>query len=65
VLLSRHRLGCLIVGRAGVADLLALHAPSAERVLGLDDDPEYDGWRAHLALLDGLSHAAAVRTRIR
>jgi hypothetical protein len=62
VLLSRHRLGCLVVGRAGVADLLAVHAPAAERVLGLDDDPEYDGWQAHLAVLDRLGGTAAIRT---
>jgi hypothetical protein len=62
VLLSRHRLGCLIVGRAGVADLLAVHAPTAERILGLDDDPEYDGWQAHLTVLDRLGGAAAIRT---
>jgi hypothetical protein len=62
VLLSRHRIGCLIVGRAGVADLLAVHAPAAERILGLDDDPEYDGWQAHLAVLDRLGGAAAIRT---
>jgi AAA domain-containing protein len=62
VLLSRHRLGCLIVGRAGVADLLAVHAPAAERILGLDDDPEYDGWQAHLAVLDRLARTGAIRT---
>jgi hypothetical protein len=62
VLLSRHRIGCLMVGRAGVADLLAVHAPAAERILGLDDDPEYDGWQAHLAVLDRLGGAAAIRT---
>ena len=32
-------------------------APARDRALGIDDDPEYQGWRAHLTLLAALSRA--------
>jgi len=54
VMLSRHRAGCVVVGRAGMGRLLREYAPSGERPLGVDEDPEFEGWRAHLALLDRL-----------
>jgi hypothetical protein len=58
VLASRHRLGCLIVGRAGTTEMLQRHGPTTERVLGIDDDPEHDGWEAQVAFLDGLERLA-------
>ena len=63
VLLSRHRVGCVVVGRAGARDLLAAHAPSSERILGLDEDPEHEGWFANLEVLDRLSHESVLVRR--
>jgi hypothetical protein len=57
VLMSRHRLGCVVVGRAGAHDLLAHHAPSSERILGLSEDREHEGWLAHLTVLERLLQA--------
>lgn len=51
VMLSRHRVACFVFARAGIEDMLLRHAPSGDRVLGLDADPEFEGWRAHLAVL--------------
>ena len=50
VLLSRHRHACIVVGRAGIADLLDAH-PHAEPVrLGVAVKFP-DGWAAHQAVL--------------
>ena len=50
VLLSRHRHACIVVGRAGIADLLDTH-PHAEPVrLGVPVKFP-DGWAAHQAVL--------------
>ena len=50
VLLSRHRHACVVVGRAGIADLLDAH-PHAEPVrLGVPVKFP-DGWAAHQAVL--------------
>jgi hypothetical protein len=57
VMLSRHRIGCWIFGRQGIAEQLTRFAPAGNRALGIDDDPEYKGWRAHLTLLAALSKA--------
>jgi len=54
VLASRHRVGCLIVGRAGTAEMLERHGPTTERILGIDQHPEHDGWEAQSAFLEGL-----------
>jgi len=51
VMLSRHRVACFIVMRARIPELLERHAPQGDRALDIDDDPEYDGWRAHGTLL--------------
>ncbi len=48
VALSRHRVACFVVARAGIEDLLLRFPPSGDRVLGSDDDREYDGWRAQV-----------------
>ncbi len=60
VMLSRHRIGCWIFGRQGVADQLTRFEPAGNRALGIDDDPEYRGWRAHLTLMASLARAGRV-----
>ena len=57
VMLSRHRIGCWIFGRQGITEQLTRFAPVGDRALGIDEDPEYRGWRAHLTLLAALSKA--------
>jgi AAA domain len=57
VMLSRHRIGCWIFARQGITEQLTRFAPAGDRALGIDDDPEYQGWRAHLTLLSALSIA--------
>ncbi|SCF34336.1 Part of AAA domain-containing protein [Micromonospora viridifaciens] len=57
VLASRHRHGCVVVARAGIAELLDAH-PSTERV-HLDVPVKFpDGWAANQAML---THLAARR----
>lgn len=60
VMLSRHRIGCWVFGRHGITDQLTRFAPAGDRALGIDDDPEYKGWRSHLTLLAALSRANRV-----
>jgi len=50
VMASRHRVVCFLVSRAGIEDLLLRYAPSGDRVLGLDEDAEFNGWHAHLTV---------------
>ena len=57
VMLSRHRIGCWIFGRQGITEQLTRFAPAGDRALGIDDDLEYRGWRAHLTLLVAMSQA--------
>jgi hypothetical protein len=57
VMLSRHRIGCWIFGRQGIAGQLMRFSPAGDRALGIDEDREYQGWRAHLTLLAALSRA--------
>lgn len=54
VMLSRHRIGCVVVGRAGIARRLNEEVPIGERVLGQEADPVYEGWRAQRRILAGL-----------
>ncbi len=51
VMMSRHRVACWLVGRAGISDRLLRYAPSGDRTLGIDEDAEFEGWRAHLSIL--------------
>jgi hypothetical protein len=53
-MLSRHRVAAFLVARAGIEDLLRRYAPSGDRVLGIPGDPEFEGWRAHLSVLERL-----------
>jgi hypothetical protein len=54
VMLSRHQVAGFIFTRGGVAEMLERYVPSGDRVLGVEDDQEYEGWRAHVALLGDL-----------
>jgi hypothetical protein len=54
VMMSRHRVACFMFARAGIADLLHRHAPTGDRVLGSDRDEEFEGWRSHRSILEGL-----------
>lgn len=59
VLASRHRHACIVVARAGIADLLDAH-PSTEPV-HLNVNAKFpDGWEAHQELL---THLTNVRVR--
>jgi hypothetical protein len=60
VMMSRHRVACWLVGRAGIENRLMRYAASGDRVLGIPDDFEYDGWRAHLQIIQSLSRERRV-----
>lgn len=60
VMLSRHRIGCWVFGRQGIGQQLMRFAPAGDRALGVDDDPEFRGWRAHLTFMAALSRANRV-----
>lgn len=60
VMLSRHRIGCWIFGRQGIGQQLVRFSPAGNRALGIDDDPEYRGWRAHLTLMAALTQAGRI-----
>lgn len=60
VMLTRHRVASLIVTRGGVEELLLRYAPTGDRVLGLGEDEEFEGWRAHLATLQHLRRRGRV-----
>ena len=59
-MLSRHRIACFVVSRAGVEDMLLRYAPSGDRILGLDRDEEFEGWRAHLSAVQALRREGRV-----
>ncbi len=54
VLTTRHRHGCVVVGRAGDRDLLEGIPPTGEAWLGRDDEPILDGWEAHRRFYESL-----------
>lgn len=60
VMLSRHRIGCWVFGRQGIGQQLMRFSPAGDRALGIDEDPEYRGWQAHLTLMVALSRAGRV-----
>lgn len=60
VMLSRHRIGCWIFARQGISQQLVRFSPVGNRALGIDDDPEYRGWRAHLTLMASLGQSGRV-----
>jgi superfamily I DNA and/or RNA helicase len=55
VMMSRHRIACSLVGRAGISERLLRYAPSGDGSLGIDEDAEFEGWRAHLSILRKLA----------
>lgn len=55
VLLSRHRQACIVVGRAGIADVLDAHPESAPVWLGTNIAIP-DGWEANQVVLEQLRH---------
>jgi hypothetical protein len=59
VLTTRHRHACVVVGRAGAAQLLEDHAPPSAYELGVTRQVEFDGWEAHARLLDHLETVKA------
>ena len=60
VMLSRHRIGCWVFGRQGMADQLGRFMPTGDRSLGIDHDVEFQGWRAHLTLLSALARSGRI-----
>jgi hypothetical protein len=60
VMLSRHRIGCWVFGRQGISQQLVRFSPTGNRALGIDDDPEYRGWKAHLTLMAALAKAGRI-----
>jgi hypothetical protein len=53
VMLSRHRHGCIVVGRAGTADILLEHPDNTDLVIG-EPEPQVDGVTAHHQVLEHL-----------
>jgi superfamily I DNA and/or RNA helicase len=60
VMLSRHRIACWVFGRQGIGQQLMRFAPAGDRALGIDDDAEYRGWRAHVSVIAALAQAQRV-----
>jgi hypothetical protein len=61
-MLTRHRHACIVVGRAGDADLLASAPQPSDAWLGQDGSPEIDGWFSHKITFDQLAqHAVDLR----
>ncbi len=54
VLLTRHRHGCIVIGRAGDRALLDGLPPSTPAYFGWDPDPVLDGWEAHQTVFERL-----------
>jgi hypothetical protein len=54
VMLTRHRVACFVFARAGIEEQLSRHAPSGDRVLGIDEDPEFEGWKSNLLVARAL-----------
>jgi hypothetical protein len=57
VMLSRHNTACFVVSRGGLDDMLRRYAPIGNRALGIDEDEEYRGWKAHVVLTEQLARA--------
>lgn len=53
VMVSRHRLGCIVVARAGIRDQLESHPASEPTWVG-EAPPAIDGWEANLSVIDAL-----------
>ena len=42
------------MARQGIEALLRRYVPRGDRVLGIDEDGEFEGWHTHLTLLQAL-----------
>lgn len=61
VMLTRHRHGCIVVGRAGDREHVRYQPPTTPAYLGWDPDPVLDGWDAHRVVFEALEpHVVAV-----
>jgi hypothetical protein len=58
VMLTRHRHGCIVVGRASDPELVNELPPTSDVWLGHDPDPVLDGWFAHSLVFDRLEPVA-------
>jgi hypothetical protein len=54
VMLSRHRVACVVVYRDGITETLQKYVPAGDRVLGIAGDAEFEGWRAHSRIMGEL-----------
>jgi hypothetical protein len=54
VMLTRHRVACLVFWRSGIRDVLGSVTVGGDRPLGQTEDREHSGRRAHRRLLDSL-----------
>jgi len=54
VMLSRHRIACFVVARAGIKERLAQLSPTVSRVLNQESSPEHQGRWTHKNLLEYL-----------
>ena len=62
VMLSRHRVACFVLAREEILGMLERYAPSGDRVLGINRNAEYEGWRAHVTIQAQLQARGAVVT---
>ena len=51
VMLSRHRVGCFVFARGGLAGMLERNLPASDRILGIEEDPVFEGWEAQVRVL--------------
>ncbi len=58
VMLTRHRHGCIVVGRRSDPDLVDELPPAGETWIGHDSDPVLDGWMAHSLVFASLGNFA-------
>lgn len=58
VMLTRHRHGCIVVGRASDPELVDDLPPANEVWFGYDPDPILDGWFAHSLVFERLQGVA-------
>ncbi len=60
VMTTRHRVGCVIVARRGMADDLEQAPPIGSHMFGEGPDPTLAGWHAHRCLLAALAPSSTV-----
>ncbi|MDF1666285.1 MAG: helicase, partial [Planctomycetota bacterium] len=60
VMLSRHTVACFVFARAGLEKLLGQEPPRADRTLGLEADPLFEGWKSHQHVI----HSLRIKSRI-